>query len=106
MIINDAIVITGTINLALMYGILNFPFSLAAVFLGNTNIPPQTNTKANKVPMLVKSYTNFGVTKNIGIPTTKPVISVENAGVWYFGCISENFFGNNPSLLIAIHIRG
>ena len=46
------------------------------MFRGKIKIPPHTNTKANKVPMLVKSSTNFGVTKKIGIPTTKPVINV------------------------------
>ena len=40
------------------------------------------------------------------MPTTNPVTIVANPGVLYFGCISANFLGINPSRLIVIQMRG
>ena len=83
-------IIAGKINFELMYGILNLPLvarSCNSLSLCGDNIstPPQTSTKANKVPMLVKSKTKFSSVKNMGIPTTKPVTIVAKLGVLYFG---------------------
>jgi hypothetical protein len=41
-----------------------------------------------------------------GIATTKPVTTVAYDGVLYFGALFENRFGNKPSRLILIQIRG
>jgi len=48
-------------------------------------IPPQTNIKANKVPILVRSVTSDKFIKREGIATTNPVKRVEKEGVRYFG---------------------
>ena len=74
--------------------------------LGNINTPKQTNTKANKVPILVRSVTVLIDINKAGTPTNIPVTMVANVGVPNLGCILENFFGNNPSLLILIQILG
>ena len=57
----------------------NLPGSFS--FVGKSNTPPQTSTKANKVAMLVKSSTNVLSVNKIGTPTTKPVTIVANDGV-------------------------
>ena len=82
--------IAGKINFEFTYGILNLPLvalsANSSVLCGDSiNTPPQTNTKANKVPILVKSSTKFSSVKKIGIPTTNPVTIVANPGVLYFG---------------------
>ena len=70
----------GMIYFPLTYGNLNLPACFSDI-LGNTNTPKQTNTNANKVPMLVKSVMIvLGINKE-GMPTKKPVIIVANAGV-------------------------
>ena len=84
------ITIAGKIYLEFTYGILNFPLvarsSNSASLCGESiKTPPHTSTKANKVPILVKSKTKFSSVKNIGIPTTKPVTIVAKLGVLYFG---------------------
>lgn len=75
---------TGTIYFPLMYGTLNL-LSAFIVRLSNTNMPPQTNTNANNVPILVKASTTSRFKNNAGIATTKPVSMVENEGVLNFG---------------------
>ena len=50
-----------------------------------TSTPPQTKTKANKVPILHKSVTIVRFINNAGIPTIKPVTIVEKEGVLNFG---------------------
>ena len=84
------ITIIGKIYLEFTYGILNLPLvsrsaNSASLCGESIKTPPQTNTKANKVPMDVKSNTKFSSVKNIGIPTTKPVTIVAKLGVLYFG---------------------
>ena len=77
-----------------------------SILFCNTNTPPQTNTKANKVPILHKSVTIFKFMNNAGIATTNPTTMVAKEGVLYLGCTIENFFGNKPSRLMLIQIRG
>ena len=74
--------------------------------LGKTNTPKQTKTKANKVPILVRSVTILIDINKEGMPTKSPVTIVANVGVPNLGCTLENFFGNKPSLLILIQILG
>ena len=69
----------------MIYGILNLAPVRSSSFAGNNNTPPQTNTKANKVPILVRSVTSVRLTNNAGTPTTIPVKMVEKDGVLYFG---------------------
>ena len=88
-----------------MNGVLN----LLCGGLGNIcmrNIPPHTNTKAKRVPTLVKSITTFISKNKAGIATTTPVRIVEKEGVLNLGCMREKIGGNKPSRLILIHIRG
>jgi len=52
-----------------------------AISLGKTNTPKHTKTKANKVPILVKSVIIPLPTNKEGIPTIIPVMMVEKEGV-------------------------
>ncbi len=63
-----------------------FKFRLRPVWaFCNTKTPPHTNTNANKVPMLVNAITTSKLRNNAGMPTRRPVKTVENDGVLYFG---------------------
>ena len=75
--------ISGIRNLPLMKGNENLPGPFA--ILGKTRTPAQTITKANKVPMLVRSVTILLGINRDGIATKKPVIMVAKPGVWYLG---------------------
>src|SRR6185437_3448429 len=76
---------TGTMNRALIYGILNLGAASPASLLGNKSTPPHTSTNANNVPMLVKSVTSVRFKNNAGIATKRPVTIVAKEGVLYFG---------------------
>ena len=88
----------GKMNLAFIYGILNLPAVFS--FLGISNTPPQTSTKANSVAILVKSSTNTLSVNRMGMPTIKPVTTVLKEGVLYLGCIFWNTGGSRPSRLM------
>src|SRR5690242_12241054 len=70
----------GTINCELIKGILNFGDASPSSLFGNKRTPPQTNTKANKVPILVKSVTSVRLRNKAGIATNNPVIIVAKDG--------------------------
>src|ERR1700739_4011371 len=89
----------------LMYGTLNLE-ELLSFLSCITNTPPQTKTKANKVPILTRSITISRLRNKAGTATTNPVTTVENEGVLYFGWIRENALGKSPSLLMLIQILG
>ena len=72
--------ITGTINFPLIKGVLNFPLGISVLFC-SISTPPQTRTKANKVPMLHKSVTIVKLRNKEGMATKKPVTIVANEGV-------------------------
>ena len=58
----------------------------------------QTNTKANKVPMLVRSPATLPGIKAEKVPTNTNRIKFDLYGVLYFLWRSENAFGNRPSV--------
>src|SRR5665647_221453 len=62
--------------------------------------PAHTRIKANKVPMLVISPTISPGIKDAKQPTNTKNIRFDLYGVLNLGCILENTFGTNPSLLI------
>src|SRR5690606_27816159 len=97
--------INGYTYFALINGTLYLDSTLTAL-LSITNIPAHTNTKAKSVPILVSANTKSRLRNKAGMPTTNPVSIVEKDGVLNFGCILENILGNNPSLLMLIHILG
>ena len=72
--------IPGKINCPLMNGTLNLDSGLS-ILVCKTNTPPQTNTKANKVPILVNASTTSRFKNKAGIATTSPVRIVEKDGV-------------------------
>ncbi len=55
--------------------------ALAFLPAGRLRTPAHTSTKANSVPMLVRSVTIAMSTNNEGMPTTNPVMMVANEGV-------------------------
>jgi hypothetical protein len=94
----------GTIHCELIYGRWNLPFTAAS--RGSKSTPPHTSTKANKVPILVRLVTSVRFKNKAGIATTNPVTIVANDGVWNLGWMRENAFGNKPSRLMLIQMRG
>lgn len=74
----------GTINLALIYGVLNLEDG-AVGSMRSFKTPPQTKQKAKSVPAEQISVTMLMSTKKMGTATNKPVITVEKEGVLYLG---------------------
>src|SRR5882757_8263697 len=105
MMASAAMNIAGIIYFPFTYGTLNFDNGLLGI-LSSTNIPPQTNTNAKRVPILVSESTVSKFKNKAGIATSKPVNIVEKEGVLNLGCNLENIFGKSPSRLMLIHIRG
>ena len=76
--------IVGIIYLPLTCGTLNLDSGLFGCFC-STITPAQTNTNANKVPMLVNANTISRFKNKAGTATTNPVKIVEKEGVLYLG---------------------
>ncbi len=95
----------GTIYFPFTKGTLNLEAGLFFCF-SRTRMPPQTKTKANKVPILVNANTTSRLRNRAGIATNRPVRIVENEGVLYLGWRREKIAGSKPSRLILIQILG
>ena len=89
----------------LKYGNLKLRFVVVGI-LGNINTPADTSTKANRVPILVRSVIRELCMNNEGTATSTPVTIVAKDGVWNLGCTFEKILGSNPSRLILIQILG
>ena len=69
-------------------------------------IPTHTSTKANKVPMLVKSTISSMLMNAAKPPTIAPVRIVVTCGVLNLGWTLAKTGGSKPSLAMEKKIRG
>src|SRR5262245_40546515 len=77
-------------------GVLN-GLGIFGCFTRMIQTPIQTSTKANRVPMLVKSPVISPGNKVARPPTNKNSIQFDLKGVLNFLCSCENAPGSNPS---------
>jgi hypothetical protein len=72
----------------------------------STITPADTSTKANNVPMLVRSTTSEMFANAENAATNTPVRMVPTYGVLYFGCTFAITGGSSPSRAIEKKMRG
>ena len=78
-------------------GVLN-GLTASGFFTRKIQMPTHTNTKANKVPKLVRSPATLPGTNPAKAPTKMRSSQFALKGVRCTGCNSENTLGTNPSL--------